>query len=471
MRTLEILKIIKEYFIFYNYNKHSKKVLSRRIREACEKLGPTFIKLGQILSTRYDLFSKKDCEELQNLLDNVRPIPYSEIKEIFKHDFGKYPCEIFLEFDENHIASASLSQVYKARLKSGELVAVKIKKPGMEKRIKKDMKIIKQIFKVAQIFSPSLKALNSVMVLKEFERILLQEVDFENEKRNIINIQKYYSFKDKCEFRNKFGGVSFVDVYPEFCSKNVLTLNFIEGIPLNKISKIADNSEYDIIASLGAYLNLSIYVLFNKKYCLFPVDPHPANLIIQKNGKVAVIDLGAIEFIGGENLAKVKNLFFAVYSQNLDESVKCALKMCGADYNKNVHKIRNDFKRFLSEVHDKGVGFWFIEPLKIFVKHGIRGPSFLSSFGRSNLVFDGNIKMINPEITTIDLIGNELKSALKNEIVNNFKEIKYESLLYNISEKVKHSPELFNRFIDKYYNKPEKILLDIGKTIKILNKS
>ena len=370
MRIFEIISVILEYSVFYKFNKHSNKILGRRIREACERLGTTYIKFGQMLSTRYDILSEKDCKELQKLFDQIKEVQYSKIREIFKHDFEKYPEEIFEGFNSKPISSASIAQVYKAKLKSGEFVAVKIRRPYIGRKIINDMDLLINIVRFLQVFSPSLKTVNAKGIVKEMKFWLLQEIDFESEVQNMLEIKKYYKFCDGIKYRDDLPPAVFIFPYPKLCSKNVITMNYIDGIPLSKINLIRDNPKYNIYLSLKSYVNAGTHALFhNKGEYLFQADPHPANILILKDGRASSVDLGLIGRISPENVKKTKKLFLAVYSEDIDNTVRSALELCGVSYKKYSKKIRKDIKEYLKKAPYKGVGFWFMEIVRIFIKH------------------------------------------------------------------------------------------------------
>lgn len=461
MRDLKIVKTFFEYLFFHRFNRHSNKILGRRIREACEELGVTFTKFGQMLSTRYDFLSEKDCEELQKLLDKVPQISYEKIREIFKTDFGKYPEELFSEFDPIPLASASVSQVYKAKLFSGEEVAVKVRRPYIGESIKKDMKFLRKIIGFAQLFSARLRKIHTLDIVDEMKSWILEEINFENELNNIKLMKSYYGFCDGKRLSSKLGKIKFVDAYPDYCSKNILTMNFIEGIPLNRIKDIYDHPDYDIFTSLKTYMNSTVHLLFSADHdYVLQIDTHPANILIMKHGDVASIDHGMLGNVSQENLVKVRRLFLAVYSGDVDRAFKASLELCNIRKVKNPRKLKMDLERYISKAPYESIGFWFMEPVKIFLKHRLPVPSFLSVIARGNLVFEGSLKLLKTEITTLDLIKDELKSAMRKEMLKNLLNIRYEPLLYSLSEKVRDAPELARKIIDKHYSDFKRFFVD-----------
>lgn len=466
MRLFKITKTLLEYLVFNKLNRHSNKILGKRLREACEKLGTTYIKFGQMLSIKSEIFSKEDCKELRKLFEQIQEIPYSKIKEIFQHDFGKYPEEIYEKFNPKPISSASISQVYKAKLKNGKDVAVKVRRPHIGKTIESDMKTLKKLTRFFQFFSPTLKRLSVVTVIDELKSWLLQEIDFKQEVKNMIAIKKYYSFGDLKKFYKNLGYSFFIKPCDKYCSNNIITMDYVKGILLNNVNSIKNNSGYDIKKSIKTYICGGIHAMFyNKGDYLFQADPHLANIFILKDGNCANVDWGFMGKVKPNELKHMKNLFLSVYSQNLNRTIKSSLVMCDSYTKKNTNRIQKDVKIYLEKAQSEGIGFWFMGMVKIFIKHKIPVPSFLASFGRCGFILDGTYKTIAPNSTTLDLIEPILKGAMQKEIINNFKNIKYGPLLYNISEKIKDSPEKFNKLLDQYYDNPLKLIRDVKKTI------
>ncbi|MCK5510626.1 AarF/ABC1/UbiB kinase family protein, partial [Candidatus Parcubacteria bacterium] len=214
-------KLGKKFFVRKTEKETIKRLtLPQRARMACEDLGPTFVKLGQILSTRPDLISNEFIEEFSKLQDKVPPFSFTEVKEIFKKEFGRPIDELFIEFDECPVASASLSQVHKAKLPNGEIVAVKIQRPNIKERIKSDISILFDLVKFMEkrlirghIYQP-------IEIVKEFSKTIKQELDFVSEGRNID--------KFRINFKNN-ETVHIPKVYWQLTTSKILVMEYING--------------------------------------------------------------------------------------------------------------------------------------------------------------------------------------------------------------------------------------------------
>ena len=253
---------------------------SERVRMALEELGPTFVKMGQILSTRPDLIPVEFIQELSKLQDSVPPFPFSQVREIFESEI-KSPIEkIFEKFDEVPLAAASIGQVHRARLKSGEEVIVKIQRPGVRTTIEVDLEILLHLATLMERHVEELEIHRPTGIVEEFSRTLEREIDYTVEASNAER------------FARQFVGNSSVYVpriFREASTKRILTMEYIDGIKASEIDKL-DKGEFDrkIIASRGA--DLILEQVF--KYGFFHADPHPGNIFILSDNVICYLDFG-----------------------------------------------------------------------------------------------------------------------------------------------------------------------------------
>ncbi len=260
LRWFTIFYVSLKYFAFYKLGKHRQDIFGKRLRYACEELGPIFVKLGQILSTRYDILSNENCAELQKLLDEVNPLPFETIETIIKKDFGKDYAKIFKNFQKVPLASASISQVHRATLADGKKVAVKIKRPGIQDTIESDIAILKQVISIGELFSAPLRHLDVRQIIDQLKSWILAEIDFVQEADNIARMRKYleYSVEKTNTALEDAEQVVIPEVYGQYCSENIITMEFIDGVPLSKFDSVKDNPEYDVEKSAKACCMLSL---------------------------------------------------------------------------------------------------------------------------------------------------------------------------------------------------------------------
>lgn len=242
-------------------------------------MGTTYIKLGQVLSTRPDLVGKEIADELVKLQDHVPPVPFTETKEVVEEELGSTLEELFSEFDQEPLASASIAQVHQAKLKTGAKVAVKIQKHGIIEIIKQDVSIMRYLAQQTDTRISTAKNYNLPGIVDEFERTIRREFDFSQEARNIER------------FRILFEGdpqVCAPEVYRDYSTGKVLTMEFING---TKISEILE-SDPQISGKAIARIGTECYFKQIFKHGFFHADPYPGNIFVLPNNKLCFVDFG-----------------------------------------------------------------------------------------------------------------------------------------------------------------------------------
>ncbi|MCK4800326.1 AarF/ABC1/UbiB kinase family protein, partial [Candidatus Parcubacteria bacterium] len=332
-RTKEILKVVTKYGLGYfldfskvegglnlkkkifpekvtKLEKIQRLTLPQRTRLACEELGPTFVKLGQILSVRPDLIPREFAEEFSKLQDEVSSFSFEEVEEQFKKEFGKSIKELFIEFDKRPVAAASLSQVHKAKLISGETVAVKIQRPNVEKIVETDISILFSLVEFIERRSISGHLFQPVEIIREFSQTVREELDFVNEGHNIG--------KFRINFRES-ETVHIPKVYWKLTTKRILTMEFINGIKISKVINSKD-SKFDkkVISNRGADMILKQILVDG----FFHGDPHPGNIFIMEDNIIAPIDFGMVGRIEESAMMNMADFLIAAISNDADKVVK-----------------------------------------------------------------------------------------------------------------------------------------------------
>ncbi len=279
---------------------------AKRLRLALEELGPTFIKFGQILSTRHDIIPEEFIKELEKLQDSVPPFEFLDAKKVIEREFGKKLEDIFPAFNPEQIASASIGQVYRASLFGGEEVAVKVMRPGVEDIIETDLIILMSLAKFAERHIKESKFFNPVGFVDEFSRIMRQEIDYTHEAQNADR------------FHSNFEGSSTVTIpkmYWEYSTKHVLCQEFSEGIKITDIEKIeAAGLDKKKISSdiANAYLKM----IFEDGF--YHADPHPGNILVSQEGKIIFLDFGMAGHIDPLLRENLTNLIISIQLNDID---------------------------------------------------------------------------------------------------------------------------------------------------------
>src|SRR5437763_13228240 len=278
-----------------------------RLREMLEELGPTFVKFGQLLSTRPDIVPPDVVVELQKLQDDVRPIPFTEVERVVREELGLTIEQAFLEFDERPTAAASLGQVHHALLPNGERVAVKVQRPNAPRQIESDIALLYQAARLAKERVRALDFIDAEQIVDEFARSIRGELDYRAEARNAE------------VFRRDFAGhteVKIPRVYWSYTRQRVLVLELLEGAQLADLDRAAlsQTERRDL-----AYRIAETWMTMIFRHGFFHGDPHPANIFVMEGGSaVGLVDFGQVGKLTDEDMSRLTGLFIDAANERVD---------------------------------------------------------------------------------------------------------------------------------------------------------
>ncbi|WP_419660217.1 UbiB1: ubiquinone biosynthesis protein [Desulfosarcina variabilis str. Montpellier] len=311
-----------------------------RIRRTLEELGPSFIKLGQLMSTRADLFPSEYIDELIKLQDQVPPVPFDGIRELIETELGESLPELFASIEETALAAASVAQVHTARLKTGEKVAVKVIRPGIEKRIRKDIQVM---YYFAARFERTFdlgRVVGAVNLVKEFERTIFRELDMLIEAGNIERFSK--SFQDVDE-------IYIPKVHWDYTSRSILVMEHIDGIKMDRVQEIKDQG---IDPKEVAMIGLRSFSRQLMEAGIFHADPHPGNTLVMSDGRVSLVDFGIVGYLDEETMMQIAHLFLG-FSEHDYDMVMEAFESAGL-----VNPRAMDMKNFRTDLKDMAEPFY-----------------------------------------------------------------------------------------------------------------
>jgi len=281
-----------------------------RMRMVLEELGPTFIKLGQILGNRPDLLPGELIAELEKLQDAVSPVPADDIIRAVEHELRRPLEELFAEFSREPLASASIAQVHRAVLHDGDEVAVKVMRPGIERTVETDLEIMYSLAVLLEKYIEGMDILNPVGVLREFERSIRKEIDFTIEASHIERFKRNFIRNEK---------VFVPGVYHDYSSKRILTMEYVEGTRLAAVLK-GDGAAVDRVALARLGSDVVLTQVFEHGY--FHADPHPGNVLVLEGGVICFLDFGMMGTISPSHREILSSLIFATVARDARRVVK-----------------------------------------------------------------------------------------------------------------------------------------------------
>ena len=277
-----------------------------RIRMALTDLGTTFIKLGQILSTRPDVVGPELAAELAELQSDTPPEPAETIRSIIEEELGRPVGELFSTFEDQAMASASIGQVHRARLPGGRDVVVKVQRSGIEDRVTSDLDILMALAELAEKYSPELSLLQPRALVAEFRRILVRELDYNREERNLEQFQRNFEGDDD---------VHIPRAYPELSSRRVLTMERLEGVSVAHVDRLKEmGTDTEDLAVRGA--NMYLDMIFRDGF--YHADPHPGNIWVLTDGSIGLLDCGMVGVLDRRTMEDVEGLLVAVVRKDPD---------------------------------------------------------------------------------------------------------------------------------------------------------
>lgn len=412
-----------------------------RIRMALEELGPTFVKLGQAFSNREDLLPPELILELQKLQDKVEEVDLN-LEEILTQEFNINPKEYFREIQQKPLATASIAQVYRAVLNDGSEVIFKVKKPNVQDNIQDDLLLLHDVVKVITSYSDFGARLNLKSAISTFEKSLLEEISLTNEKNNI----QQFSFNFK---KNKDTYIP--KVYEEFCSNNILCMEFVDGFKItNKEALIENKIDPVKIAEVG----LRLYVSQILDYGFFHADSHAGNILIKNDGKVVFIDFGAVGKIQPNQKEILEQLIVAFVSKNALKIVKNLKKMAVSYEIPDDRAFQNDVEEVLNFVHKSSLKNIDVSKLvqkmtDILKQNQINMPDYLYLLLKGIILIEGVGRAINPELDIVKSLQPFTEKLIFNKISPKKLVQSGSRKLMNLSENIEEIPTELRSILQK----------------------
>ncbi|MDA9950974.1 AarF/ABC1/UbiB kinase family protein [Oligoflexaceae bacterium] len=373
------------------------KTFGERLRLALAELGPSFIKLGQILSTRADLVAPEVLEELRKLQSNANVDPSDWVKEHVESALGSDKMQHFSDFSYQAFASASIGQVHDAVLSDGTPVVVKVRHKNIVKVINKDLEIVLALANLASK-SPELAIYDPKGIAQEFARTLRQELDFRRELQNLKLFKANFHSEDD---------VVVPETYEELSSETLLTMEKINGIGMEELSRLEDRAGYDLehLAKRGAEIFLEMVF----EHGLFHADPHPGNFIIKSGNRIGLIDFGMVGYLDDDLREEIENMLVALLHNDPDLLTSIILRLGNVPRDIDKAALKRDIREFVSfygslPISELPLAKTLEDLLAIIRRHYISLPTQVAMLIKVLIMLEGTSHLLNPNFSMMEIL-------------------------------------------------------------------
>lgn len=380
-----------------------------KMRLACEELGPTFIKFGQLLSNRPDVLPEELIVELEKLQDRVPPISSSELKKVLETEIHDELGDTFKSVDFAPYASASIAQVHKAVLLNGQDVVLKIQRPNIKEKISEDIQIMMDITSMLVKRYPYIAAFNPLDLIENFKVSIIKELDFINES---VNIQRFqHNFQED-------ENVYVPGVYKEHTTERLLVMEYIDGV---KVSNYDELSSYNLDRQTIAKNIMDSYYKQVFDYGFFHADPHAGNIFALPGNRICFIDFGMMGSVMKKDIDQLASLFMAIEGKNVKKITRSLLQLSDRITIENPKRFEYDLNEFVNtyglyKVHRNEMSNMINELWAIVVRHKLKLPAHFFLLSRSMVSIEGVVRNLDPGIKLLPAVQPYLKDVIKEKL-------------------------------------------------------
>jgi len=395
-RLREILSIASRYDMLHGLTPQS-------FRKLLEELGPTFVKAGQILSMRSEILPEDFCHELTKLRTDVEPMDRNTMLDTLRAEYDRPLEDIFDAIDDVPLGSASVAQVHKARLLSGELVAIKVQRPHVRELMAQDISIMRSLARRVVGFMPDEQFLDIQSVVDELWQSFLEETDFLVEARSLA------------EFRRNNADVRYVDCpkpYPSLCTSHVVVMDYVDGIPIGNVKQLEEMG-YDL-SEIGTKL-VDNYARQMLDDGFFHADPHPGNLVV-RGGKIVYLDLGIMGRLSSHDRAALSRMVFAVGNHDAATLKDGLLRFSTSDVSEVDHAhLLADLDAIIADYGDADLaeldmGAFFNALVSMARKNGVELSGAVTMLARSLVTLEGVVDTFLPGVSIVQIVTDHVRN-------------------------------------------------------------
>ncbi len=383
-------------------------VTPQKLRLILQDLGPTFVKIGQILSMRRDLLPEAFLEELAKLRDSVRPMPFSEVREILESGYEAPLEDVFASFEGEPIGAASIAQVHRAVLADGSQVVVKVQRAGIDEKMQSDMALLRKAAGLLALSGVAGGAVDFRTVLDEMWFVTRQEMDFLAEAQNVDTF---------AAFHREVAFVACPRVYTAYTTRRTLVMEYVEGIPINQADKLKE-AGYDL-----EEIARKLCVSFAKQVLddgFFHADPHPGNLNVRE-GKIVFLDLGMVGRLTPREQQLLKRAVKGVVLQDVQETKAALLSLAVHTQAIDHPRLYEDIETVMSrygqmEMGQMNLGKMMEEVLSIANRHGLQMPQGMAMLSRAIVTMQGVVSGLNPQVDFMSVMAAGMRERFLDDI-------------------------------------------------------
>ena len=462
-RTAEIMAV------FARHNFYANGLSPEELRVTLEDLGPTYVKIGQIMSSRVDLLPESYCKELEKLRQNVQELDPRLARQVIEEQTGKRIDEIYSEFRDKPLGSASVGQAHYGVLKDGRQVVTKVRRPGIADMMRQDFVLLRKLAGVFSMVSEGSdedeEQVDLIEVIEEFEKVTEEELDFRTEAKNT------QFFKDNCiEDPEK---VSCPDVVEELTTECMFTMSFVDGYSISKKDHVIEEG-YDV-NEIGKDI-VENYVHQILDVGTFHADPHQGNIMIS-HGKPVWIDFGMLGRLSDGDINIIQSLVLAVLESDAETLANAIMSMGASTAQTNRDRMMEDLDSFLDRycnvgsINDLDVGALFEEITNLAAKHHVKMPGRFTMLVRSLTTIEGVIEQFCPDMQLFAVISNKLMNRAKDsfDLQQEIMTISKDAL--EISKKAAKIPVLASDVLKGVARGRTKVNLELTGYEELLNNS
>ena len=374
--------------------------IPERLRLAFSELGPSFIKLAQILSSRPDLITRPYADEFKKLQDEVPPFPFEDVLRTIHEDMGMHAEGIFESIDETPVAAASIAQVHYATLSDGSPVVINVQLPDIPSTIETDITILKAITARMVKYLPETEFFNPTGIVEEFSRTIRKELDFKEEAKNILRFRRNFAKNTQVVIPN---------VYPDLVSKRLIVMERIEGVRIDDIEAI---DRYGLDRHELAKAGTETYFKMFLEDGFFHADPHPGNLFVLPDGKIGLVDFGIVGWLTPDIMESIAIALVALVKKDFDALVEQYIALGLVTEEVDIEEFKREFKAdmidFLIPLYDLtlseiNLAQYLDTLMHIAIKHRLKIPSDLLLVNKCMLILDNIGRELDPDFNFISI--------------------------------------------------------------------